>query len=43
MTLRGRLGRDPTQFPSISLTTLTDVVAPAAFLGFAVLFMPLLA
>jgi magnesium transporter len=37
------LGRDPAQSASIFLTTVTDVVGFAAFLGFAVLFMPLLA
>jgi magnesium transporter len=36
------LGRDPAQSASIFLTTVTDVVGFAAFLGFAVLFMPLL-
>jgi magnesium transporter len=36
------LGRDPAQSSSIFLTTVTDVVGFAAFLGFAVLFMPLL-
>ncbi len=36
------LGRDPAQSASIVLTTITDVVGFAAFLGFAVLFMPLL-
>ena len=35
-------GRDPAQSSSIFLTTVTDVVGFAAFLGFAVLFMPLL-
>jgi magnesium transporter len=37
------LGRDPAQSASIFLTTVTDVVGFAAFLGFAVLFMPMLA
>jgi magnesium transporter len=36
------LGKDPAQSASIFLTTVTDVVGFAAFLGFAVLFMPLL-
>jgi magnesium transporter len=36
------LGRDPAQSASIFLTTVTDVVGFAAFLGFAVLLMPLL-
>jgi magnesium transporter len=36
------LGRDPAQSASIFLTTVTDVVGFAAFLGFAVLFMPML-
>ena len=36
------LGRDPAQSSSIFLTTVTDVVGFAAFLGFAVLFMPML-
>jgi magnesium transporter len=36
------LGRDPAQSASIFLTTVTDVVGFAAFLGFAVLFMPFL-
>ena len=35
-------GRDPAQSASIFLTTVTDVVGFAAFLGFAVLFMPML-
>jgi magnesium transporter len=34
------MGRDPAQADSIFLTTLTDVVGFAAFLGFAVLFVP---
>ncbi|MFC1857571.1 magnesium transporter [Thermodesulfobacteriota bacterium] len=36
------LNRDPAQSSSIFLTTVTDVVGFAAFLGFAALFMPLL-
>jgi magnesium transporter len=36
------LKRDPAQSSSIFLTTVTDVVGFAAFLGFAVIFMPLL-
>jgi len=36
------MGRDPAQSASIFLTTVTDVVGFAAFLGFAVLFMPFL-
>ncbi|HVQ24266.1 MAG TPA: magnesium transporter, partial [Planctomycetota bacterium] len=36
------LGRDPAQSASIFLTTVTDVVGFAAFLGFAVLFLPLI-
>jgi magnesium transporter len=36
------LGRDPAQSSSIFLTTVTDVVGFASFLGFAVLFLPLL-
>jgi magnesium transporter len=36
------MGRDPAQSASIFLTTVTDVVGFAAFLGFAVLFMPYL-
>lgn len=36
------LGRDPAQSASIFLTTVTDVVGFAAFLGFAALFMPML-
>jgi magnesium transporter len=36
------LGRDPAQSASIFLTTVTDVVGFAAFLGFAVLFLPML-
>ncbi len=35
-------GRDPAQSASIFLTTVTDVVGFAAFLGFAVAFMPML-
>jgi magnesium transporter len=34
------LGRDPAQSASIFLTTVTDVVGFAAFLGFAVVWMP---
>jgi magnesium transporter len=37
-----RLGRDPAQSSSIFLTTVTDVVGFASFLGFAVVFAPLL-
>ncbi|MBL7174569.1 MAG: magnesium transporter [Desulfobacteraceae bacterium] len=36
------LRRDPAQSSSIFLTTVTDVVGFAAFLGFAAIFMPLL-
>jgi magnesium transporter len=36
------LKRDPAQSSSIFLTTVTDVVGFAAFLGFAAIFMPLL-
>lgn len=36
------LGRDPAQSSSIFMTTVTDVVGFGAFLGFALLFMPLL-
>lgn len=36
------LNRDPAQSSSIFLTTVTDVVGFAAFLGFAVVCMPLL-
>jgi len=36
------LGRDPAQSASIFLTTVTDVVGFAAFLGFAALFLPML-
>lgn len=36
------LGRDPAQSASIFLTTVTDIVGFASFLGFAVLFMRLL-
>lgn len=36
------LGRDPAQSASIFLTTVTDVVGFASFLGFAVLFRPML-
>jgi len=36
------LGRDPAQASSIFLTTVTDCVGFAAFLGFASLFLPLL-
>ena len=41
MTLQ-RLGRDPAQASSIFLTTVTDIVGFASFLGFAVVFYPLL-
>jgi magnesium transporter len=41
LTLRA-IGRDPAQSASIFLTTVTDVVGFAAFLGFAVLFLPML-
>jgi magnesium transporter len=41
LILRG-LGRDPAQSASIFLTTVTDVVGFAAFLGFAVLLLPLI-
>ncbi len=34
------MGRDPAQSSSIFLTTVTDVVGFASFLGFAALFMP---
>jgi magnesium transporter len=36
------LNRDPAQSSSIFLTTVTDVVGFASFLGFALLFLPLL-
>ena len=36
------LNRDPAQSSSIFLTTVTDVVGFASFLGFAAIFMPLL-
>lgn len=36
------LNRDPAQASSIFLTTVTDVVGFASFLGFALLFLPLL-
>jgi len=36
------LGRDPAQSASIFLTTVTDIVGFGAFLGFAVLFMPMI-
>ncbi|MHB0954943.1 MAG: magnesium transporter [Pirellulaceae bacterium] len=36
------LGRDPAQSSQIFLTTLTDIVGFASFLGFAALFAPLL-
>ncbi len=36
------LGRDPAQSASIFLTTVTDIVGFASFLGFAVLFMRML-
>ncbi len=41
MTLQ-RLGRDPAQASSIFLTTVTDIIGFASFLGFAVIFAPLL-
>jgi magnesium transporter len=41
LTLRA-LGRDPAQSASIFLTTVTDVVGFAAFLGFAALLLPIL-
>jgi magnesium transporter len=34
------MGRDPAQSSSIFMTTVTDVVGFAAFLGFGMLFMP---
>jgi magnesium transporter len=40
--LRG-LGKDPAQSSSIVLTTVTDIVGFASFLGFASLFMSRLA
>jgi magnesium transporter len=36
------IGRDPAQSASIFLTTVTDIVGFGAFLGFAMLFMPLI-
>ena len=36
------VGRDPAQSASIFLTTVTDIVGFASFLGFAVLFSSLL-
>jgi magnesium transporter len=36
-------GRDPAQSAAIFLTTVTDIVGFAAFLGFASLFMPIIA
>jgi magnesium transporter len=36
------LGRDPAQSSSIFLTTVTDIVGFASFLGFAVIFLPML-
>lgn len=36
-------GRDPAQSAAIFLTTVTDIVGFAAFLGFASLFMPMIA
>lgn len=36
------LGRDPAQSASIFLTTVTDIVGFASFLGFAAAFMPLI-
>jgi len=41
LTLRA-LKRDPAQSSSIFLTTVTDVVGFGAFLGFALIFLPLL-
>jgi len=35
-------GRDPAQSSSIFLTTVTDIVGFASFLGFAVMFLPML-
>ncbi len=35
-------GLDPAQSSSIVLTTFTDVIGFASFLGFAMLFMPML-
>ena len=37
-----RLGQDPAQSSSIFLTTVTDVVGFATFLGLAAMFAPLL-
>ena len=37
------LGRDPAQSAAIFLTTVTDIVGFASFLGFATLFMPMIA
>lgn len=37
------MGRDPAQSAAIFLTTVTDIVGFAAFLGFASLFMPMIA
>ena len=36
------MGRDPAQSSSIFMTTVTDVVGFAAFLGFGMLFMPMM-
>ena len=36
------IGRDPAQSAAIFLTTVTDIVGFASFLGFAVLFSSLL-
>lgn len=36
------IGRDPAQSASIFLTTVTDIVGFASFLGFATLFMPMI-
>lgn len=36
------VGRDPAQSASIFLTTVTDIVGFASFLGFATLFMPMI-
>ena len=41
LTLRA-LGRDPAQSAAIFLTTVTDVIGFASFLGFAALFLPMM-
>jgi magnesium transporter len=41
--LLSAVGRDPAQSASIFLTTVTDIVGFSAFLGFATLFMPMIA